>query len=425
MKVRGTRDLFGIEYELFNKIKNEFNVVANRYDASFIHLSALETKEVVARTSGADSDIVSKEMFFVSHISTGNTQEKASGNEHDNIILKPEGTASAIRALYDLGIKMQEPLRIAYADRMYRYCRPQKGRLREFHQVGIEFFGSGYLIDIEAIAIAVDFLKSLHLLEYVTLNINTIGGPESRAEYAKALYIYFNQHKDAIEYLHTNPLRTLDKLSEDEKSKMLDMPSIYDYLTENDKKYFENVLDGLKALGINFKVNNSIIRGLDYYSHVVFEFTTQSTTAQNTVLAGGRYDKLIEEISNINNNGDRQSNSAIGWAAGIERLMLLHSEFIHSESYAYKQAVALINLECDQYALTMCQRLRMHVSVNIISVNKLKKGLDMANKLGYVHVVVCGENEIQSGKYMYKNLSSSEQKILNIEELIKVLCERI
>ncbi len=309
---------------------------------------------------------------------------------------------------------MQEPLKIAYIERMYRYCRPQKGRLREFHQVGTEFFGQHYTIDIQAISMAVSFLSKLKLLEYVVLNLNTIGGPDTRAKYSIELGQYFEQNKDKIAYLHTNPLRTLDKLSDAEKASLADMPIIYDYLTTADKEYFQNILNGLDMLGIKYQINNSIVRGLDYYSHIVFEFTTSATTAQNTVLAGGRYDKLISEISS------NQSNSAIGWGAGIERLMILSQECL-ADKILDKASVLFINMNCDFHALSVCNRLREYIGINMITVDKLKTGLNIANKHKYVHVIICGEQELQSGKMLYKNMHTSDQKNCSIDEMIELL----
>lgn len=419
MRIRGTKDLFGQEYDLFQYIVQTFYSIAKKYDVKFLQTSSLESYDVIVRTSGADSDIVSKEMFFAKYLNDTSKiagTDDASSEDKDYIVLKPEGTAPAIRALDDLHVQMQTPLRVGYMDRMFRYCRPQKGRLREFHQVGVEFFGEDYLIDLQNICMAVDFLQAIKLFDHLTLNINTVGGPESRALYAKELGIYFEKNKHLISYLHTNPLRTLDKLSDIEKVQMPDMPNIIDFISAEDKKYFDKITDGLDSIGVKYTINSSIVRGLDYYSHIVFEFTTKSNTAQNTVLAGGRYDHLIKQIS------QHQDMSAIGWGAGIERLMILCQE-CDVVPVTQTNNILLINLNCDIHCVHLLRTLQKHLtnSVNMISVSKLSKGLDIANKSGYTHVIICGENEMTSQQYTYKHMSQHIQRIFPIGELVEYI----
>lgn len=422
MRIRGTQDLFGQEYELFQYIVQTFYRIAKKYDVKFLQTSTLVSYDTIVRTSGADSDIVSKEMFFAKYLKdTTKTEqeikiEQEVSDEKDDIILKPEGTAPAIRALHDMNVHMCTPLRIGYLDRMFRYCRPQKGRLREFHQVGVEFFGEDYLIDLQNICLAVEFLKALKLLDHLTLNINTIGGVESRAIFSKALGEYFIQHKHLIKHWHNNPLRILDKLTDIEKVQMPDMPNIIDFINEDDRVYFDKITDGLDSLGIQYKINSSIVRGLDYYSHIVFEFTTQSKTAQNTVLAGGRYDNLIKQIS------QHQDMSAIGWGAGIERLMILCQE-CNVQPVMQTENILLINMGCDMHCLQLLHTLQQHLTnpINMITVNKLGKGLDMANKSGYTHVIICGENEMHSQQYTYKHMTQHIQRVFPIGELVEYI----
>lgn len=414
MRIRGTRDLFGQEYDLFQYIVQTFYSIARKYDVKFLQTSSLEAYDTIVRTSGADSDIVSKEMFFAQYLKEKtDTSQDSDANTNDKIILKPEGTAPAIRALDDLHVQMNSPLRVGYLDRMFRYCRPQKGRLREFHQVGVEFFGEDYMIDMQNICMAVDFLKAIKLFDHLTLNINTIGGPESRAIYSKELGKYFESHKHLIKYLHTNPLRTLDKLSDIEKVQMPDMPDIIDFISAEDRQYFDKITDGLDSLGIKYTINSSIVRGLDYYSHIVFEFTTRSNTAQNTVLAGGRYDNLIKQIS------QHQDMSAIGWGAGVERLMILCQE-CNVVPEIQVNNILLINLNCDMHCMHLLRTLQKHLSngINMITANHLSKGLDIANKSGYTHVIICGENEMTLQKYTYKNMKEHRQHVFPVGELI-------
>lgn len=405
MSIRGTKDWYDKDYASINKIRQVFDQLCQKYDLQSISTSILEDKKTILRTSGEDSDICSKEMFQVSHMGD---------SEDSDMILRPEGTAPAIRALSEMNISMQAPLKIGYFDKMYRYCRPQKGRLREFHQAGVEFFGKHPLIDVESIAMAVNMLSELKVLEHVTLNINTIGSGETRHDYAKKLGIYFEQNKDKIAYLHQNPLRTLDKLTEAEKLTLHDMPKIIDMLSIHDKEYFEQVLSGLDQLNIKYQINHSIVRGLDYYSHIVFEFTTNSSTAQNAVLAGGRYDNLINQIDG------KQDQSAIGWATGIERLLLLIEEFAPITPEP-NNSVLVINLNCDSYALECVQTLRKLYSTTLYNTDNLSKGLKYANKMQFKHVIICGEDEMNTNTYTYRNFSTGEQEIIRDIEKFELL----
>lgn len=310
---RGTRDIYGADLAAFKQVENTAREFAKRYGFGEIQTPIFESTEVFCRGVGETSDIVSKEMYTFTD----------RGGE--SFTLRPEGTAGVVRAFISEGMEQNQPVKLMYAGPMFRYERPQKGRYRQLHQVGVEILGAATpQTDVEVLCLAWDFLSALGLQKYIRLELNTLGDVESRTAYRDALVAYFSDFKDKLSEdsrvrLEKNPLRILDSKDEGDKKIVENAPKMTDFLNEESKKFFDAVQDGLNALGIPFVVNPRLVRGLDYYRHTVFEFVTDSLGAQGTVLAGGRYDGLVQQLGGSQTAG-------IGFGAGIDRLALLVAE---------------------------------------------------------------------------------------------------
>ncbi len=311
--VRGTRDLIGEEQRRHQHVIDTGRRIAATYGFDEWATPVFEDTRVFARTLGETSDVVTKEMY---------TFEDRGG---DSITLRPENTAGVCRALVSNGLTQSLPQKVFYAGPMFRYERPQKGRYRQFHQIGVELIGPAEpLADAEAIACGWDILQALGVAEDTTLEINTLGDDESRTTYRAALVAYFSARKaglseDSLTRLERNPMRILDSKDERDKRIVADAPAIHPYLTEQAAAFYAALQRYLRQFAVPFVENPRIVRGLDYYSHTAFEFVTARLGAQGTVLAGGRYDGLVAEMGG-------PPTPAVGWAAGIERLAMLLGE---------------------------------------------------------------------------------------------------
>ena len=272
-----------------------------------------EFTDVFARTLGDVSDIVTKEMY---------TFQDRGG---ESLTLRPENTAGVVRAFLSNGLSQHVPLKLFYRGSMFRYERPQKGRLRQFHQVGVELLGVAEpLADVEVIALGADFLGTLGLDDKVVLELNTLGDSESRLAYRGVLVEYLQAHRDrlsedSLTRLDRNPLRVLDSKDERDRAVVTDAPLITDSLNAASREFFDELTSLLGQIGVGYHLNPKLVRGLDYYCHTTFEFTTEALGAQGAVLAGGRYDGLVEQMGGPATPGT-------GWAAGVERLMMLIDE---------------------------------------------------------------------------------------------------
>ena len=311
--VRGTYDLYGMPKRKAKKVVEIASTEVEKYGFEEIETPIFEFTEVFARNLGDTSDIVTKEMY---------TFQDRGG---ESLTLRPEGTAGVVRAFISEGMQQNLPVKLYYTGPMFRYERPQKGRQRQFTQFGVEMLGvETPQADVEVIAMAYNFLKKLGLTDCVVVEINSLGDQESRDQYRSKLISYLRDHLDELstesrERLERNPLRVLDSKEECDKVVVENAPLYADSLNETSKNFFEEVLKGLDLLEIPYRVNNRLVRGLDYYSHTVFELVTDKLGAQGTVLAGGRYDGLVQEMGGGNVPG-------IGWACGVERLSMLLGE---------------------------------------------------------------------------------------------------
>ncbi|MFI3256582.1 MAG: histidine--tRNA ligase [Psittacicella sp.] len=308
--IRGMKDVLPAEVKNWNFIENIFQEVLSSFNYKEIRFPILEKTELFTRAVGEGTDVVTKEMYdFIDK-----------SNEH--ITLRPEGTSSCVRALIENNLYYNSTQKLWYLGPMFRYERPQKGRLRQFHQLGIETFGvESYIADAEIITICYEIFKKLDILDHLNLELNSLGDKEERANHKKALVSYFNEHfneldEDSKKRLSMNPLRILDSKNQDMTDLLKNAPKILDYLEPASKERFEKLCLLLDDLKISYTINTRLVRGLDYYTHTVFEWTTQALGSQGTVCGGGRYDNLIEMFIGKKVPG-------IGFGMGIERLLLL------------------------------------------------------------------------------------------------------
>ena len=305
--VRGTQDLLPEAMRRHRQVIEAARMTAELYGFAEIATPIFEFTDVFARPIGEGTDIVSKEMY---------TFEDRGGEE---ITLRPENTAGVVRSILSNGLVQSAPLKFFYEGPMFRYERPQKGRFRQFHQIGVELIGVAQpQADIEVIALGCRVLRALGIENRTVLEINTLGDPESRVAYRHALTAYFSDHvselsQDSLRRLERNPLRIFDSKDESDNRVAADAPSFAEYLTAESQDFFVRVRDGLDALDIRYQINPRLVRGLDYYTHTAFEFVTSDLGAQGTVMGGGRYDGLVELMGGPALPG-------VGWAAGIERL---------------------------------------------------------------------------------------------------------
>lgn len=396
-RVRGTRDLMPEEKRRFRFAERCGLDIAARYGFGEMETPMFEFSEVFHRGLGETSDVISKETYSF---------EDRGG---DRLTLRPEGTAGVARAFVSEGLAQNLPLKLAYCGPMFRYERPQKGRYRQFYQIGVESLGfESPLADVEVLALAHDYLGALGLGAAVELEINTLGDSDSRRVYRETLVTYLQGHREALSAdskirLEKNPMRILDSKDEGDRAIIANAPALSASLNDSSRVFFDRVLKGLDALGMKYRVNERLVRGLDYYCHSVFEFTTTQLGAQGTVLAGGRYDGLIELMGGPRTPG-------VGWAAGIDRLAeLMSAELLPTES----DLIALIPADDagELACLSIAHELRIAGRrVELILAGNVGKKMKKANGMNAAWALIIGESEVASGQITCKNLRSGEQK---------------
>ncbi|RME63829.1 MAG: histidine--tRNA ligase [Alphaproteobacteria bacterium] len=404
--VRGTRDLFGIEAWRHQAIIERFRALATRYRYQPIDPPIFEFTPVFARTLGDASDIVAKEMYSF---------EDRGG---ESITLRPEFTAGIARAYLSGGLQQFAPLKLYAYGPAFRYERPQKGRYRQFHQIDAEIIGAAEpQADAELIALAAALLEDLGLASKVTLLLNSLGDGASRAAYRQALVNYFSAHaaalsEDSRTRLARNPLRILDSKDEGDRRLIADAPLMADYMTPAARDFFATLCDRLHALGIGYVHDQRLVRGLDYYCHTAFEFVTDALGAQGTVLAGGRYDGLIEMMGGPSTPG-------VGWAAGIERLAMLAALPCDATRPV---AVVPVSATADAAAMVLaCDLRRAGLVVEHAFRGNVKKRLKRANEAKARFAVLIGEEELAAGSLTLKDLDSGEQQTLPRQRVIEQL----
>jgi histidyl-tRNA synthetase len=406
--VRGTHDLLPADAARFRHIITQALGVAAQYGYGEIATPIFEFSDVFHRTLGDTSDVVTKETYSFTD----------RGGE--SLTLRPEFTASIARAFISNGLQDQLPLKFFYAGPAFRYERPQKGRQRQFHQIGAELLGvDSPQGDLETIALAYHVLTVLGLKDKVKLEINTLGDKASRDNYRTALVEYFRAHaaklcEDSTLRLERNPLRILDSKDEGDRAVIAGAPRMQDHLSTAAQAYFAAVEAGLGALGIGFERNERLVRGLDYYNHTVFEFTTDQLGAQGTVLAGGRYDGLIELMGGPATPG-------IGWAAGIERLAAL-MEFEGRITHARPVAVVPLGDEAQSDALALAQQLREEgFTVDIAYKGNMSNRMKKAARNRACAVLLVGGESWARKAVDVKDMDAATQQEVRLLDLISAL----
>ena len=396
--VRGTHDLAAEEMRRHRHVIEHARALAARYGFAEVATPIFEFSDVFRRTLGDTSDVVTKEMY---------TFTDRGGTE---ITLRPENTAGVARALIGGAFGQSRPVKCFYAGPMFRYERPQKGRLRQFHQIGVELIGAAEpLADIEVIALGAHLLSALGVLEKVTLEINTLGDEDSRRAYRTALVAHLQAHEDALseesrQRLQRNPLRVLDSKDEGDRAVLADAPEIDAHLSPDAAAVFDAVCEGLSGLGIAFTRNARLVRGLDYYCHTAFEFTTEALGAQGAVLAGGRYDGLVETMGGPPTPG-------VGWAGGIERLAALVDEVGGAVAPPPRPiAVVPLGARAEAAALGLVQRLRHEgFTMELTYRGSLSKRLKRADQARAAAALIMGEDEMERGVVTVRDLDSGAQ----------------
>ncbi len=392
--VRGTHDLLPEEARRHQYVIATFRDLAERYGYGQIETPIFEFTEVFDRSLGETTDVVTKEMY---------TFQDRGG---DSLSLRPEPTAGIARAFISGGLAQHLPLKFFAYGPMFRHERPQKGRLRQFHQLDIEVLGVPEpQADIEVIALGAHLLEILGVRQKVTLELNTLGDTESRTAYRDVLVDYFSGHEaglseDSRMRLKRNPLRILDSKDEGDRKIIVNAPQMGDYLNQVSKDFFQKVKDGLDALGQTYTVNDRLVRGFDYYTHTAFEFTTTLLGAQSAVIGGGRYDHLIEYMGG-------PSTAGIGWGCGIERLVMLLDE-----PPALERPVAIIPVGADgeTEALVLTQQLRRAgIKSDLGFRGNVGKRMKQANKVNARIAVLVGGDELARGAVAVRDLDTGEQ----------------
>ena len=404
--VRGVHDLLPDILHKQNLVINEGLKISEKYCYQQIETPIFEFAEVFTKPLGKTSDIVTKENYIFKDRS------------EDELMLRPEGTSGVVRAFLNAGLTQDIPKRYSYYGPMFRYERPQKGRLRQFKQFGIECIGiNSSMADVEVISLGHAFLEKLNILDKINLKINTLGDSETRLRYRKALVDYLNDYKselsnESIKRLSENPLRILDSKNETDKKILINAPNIIDYLNEVSQERFEKVCSGLSALKIKYKIDKNLVRGLDYYCHTAFEFITSDLGSQGTVLAGGRYDGLAKMLGGVDTAG-------VGWAAGVDRLSLMINE-----EFANKPDLVLMAVSENLEPLLMPIMKKLvdkGLKVEILITGNMSKKFKRANKVDASYAIILGEEELSNNIIKLKNLIIGSERLITLDEAIKVI----
>ena len=405
--VRGTKDIIGEEAKKYTYISNVAQKMFENYGYNFVKTPIFEETELFKRGIGEATDVVEKEMYTF----------KDRGDR--SITLRPENTASLVRCYLENAIYAKEEIsRFYYNGSMFRYERPQAGRQREFNQIGLEVFGEkSPKVDAEVIAIGYKFLEKLGISD-LEVKINSVGSKESRTIYREKLIEHFSKHLDDMcddckDRINRNPLRLLDCKVDKDKDFYKSAPNIIDFLFEDERKHYEDVKKYLDVFGIKYTEDPTLVRGLDYYSSTVFEIVTNKLGSQGTVLGGGRYDNLLKEL------GDKDI-PAFGFAAGVERMMMLVDEYPKDIPDVY---IAWLGDSTVETAMKIAEDLRKNdIKVYVDYSSKgMKSHMKKADKLETRYCVILGEDELNKGIVLLKDFSTREQKEVKIQEIINYI----
>lgn len=400
--IRGMNDLLPEDTSVWQQVEKVLRETVGSYGYSEMRMPIVEQTNLFCRAIGEVTDVVEKEMY---------TFEDRSG---DSLSLRPEGTAGCVRAALEHSLIYNQEQRLWYMGPMFRHERPQKGRYRQFHQLGVEVFGiDGPDIDAEIISLTHDLWVKLGIADQLCLELNTLGNAQERQVYKENLVKFLEAHFDDLDEdskrrTHTNPLRVLDSKDEKVQEILKDAPMLMDFLGEESRSHFEKLQSLLTSMGISFKINNRLVRGLDYYNLTVFEWTTTALGAQGTVCGGGRYDGLVEQLGG-------KATKAVGFGLGLERLMLLLTTL---EKVAPKSQVDVYvcgmgeNVEAAQ--LLLCKELRAALPgvgiMNHCGGGNFKKLLKRADKVQAKVTVIIGEEELKNNTLTIKDMATTNQE---------------
>ena len=409
---RGTHDLIGEEQRRHQQVIDAARHIAALYGFEEWATPVFEDTRVFSRSLGDTSDVVTKEMYSFTD----------RGGE--SVTLRPENTAGVCRALVSNGLtQLNLPRKVFYAGPMFRYERPQKGRYRQFHQIGIEVLGAAEpLADAEVIACGWHIQQDLGIAEGTVLEVNTLGDRPSREAYRAALVEYFTAHKDRLSEdsrmrLEKNPLRILDSKDRNDQALMAGAPTIHQHLTAEASAFYDGLRRHLDAFKVPYRENPRIVRGLDYYNHTAFEFVTDRLGAQGTVMGGGRYDGLVEQMGGPNT-------PSVGWAAGVERLSLLLEAAGLTPAAPRAVAVIPVGEAAEAAAIGLLQQLRgAGLVAEMAYRGNLKRRMERANRVKAAAAVILGEDELAKGVVVVRNLDGGTQAEVPLDGLIAALAE--
>ena len=410
--IRGMNDCSPTESPLWQWIEGQVRQILSSYGYSEVRMPIVESTPLFARAIGEVTDVVSKEMYTF-------------WDNDEQLTLRPEGTAGCVRAAIEHGWIYNNEQRLWYMGPMFRHERPQKGRYRQFHQAGVEVFGIATPeIDAELIILTARLWKALGIDQHVSLQLNSIGSLEARANYRSALVAFLENHQDLMneeekERLVKNPLRILDTKNQALQDVLDGAPKLLDYLDDESREHFAQLCGLLDAVGIQYEINPKLVRGLDYYNKTVFEWVTSALGAQGTVCGGGRYDGLVEQLGG-------HATSGVGFAMGLERLVLLVQEV--NKSIPVKSAVDIYVVYQGEgttlAAFQLAEKLRSelpHLSTMLhCSGGNFKKQFRRADKSGATLALVLGESEVQTNQVVVKHLlGAAEQQTIDVDNLIE------
>ena len=417
--IRGMNDILPTQSPIWQKVEAVLRSSVSAFGYSEIRTPIVESTDLFKRSIGEVTDIVEKEMY---------TFEDRNG---DSLTLRPEGTASTVRAGNEYGLLYNQEQRLWYMGPMFRHERPQKGRYRQFHQFGVEVYGIGSAdIDAEVLMLSARLWEQLGIKDHVALELNTLGDPAERAAYRDALIAFLEQHKDKLDEdsqrrMYSNPLRVLDSKDAQVQAILADAPALMDYLGEDTKTHFSTLCELLDAVGIQYTINPRLVRGLDYYNRTVFEWVTTSLGSQGTVLAGGRYDGLVGQLGG-------KDTPAVGFAMGLERIVLLLETLELTNDIAAEVDVYVTAMgdNCLVEAIKVAAELRQQLpTLKVMSHcggGNFKKQMKRADKSGAQYAIIIGENEIANNQVAIKPLrNNNEQQLVARTELVTKIAELI
>ena len=405
------KDLFGEELNKHQYLSQIFRKLCIFYNYEEIATPLVEHIQIFNRSLGETSDIVSKEMYNF----------KDQGDDH--LVLRPEGTAALARAYISNNFQQKLINKYFYIGSMFRRERPQSGRLRQFNQFGLEFFGTRNIMsDLEIILVADNFLSEVGIRDNLRLELNSLGNTESREKYVKSLTEFFIKNKghlseESLRRLDKNPLRILDSKNSEDLQIIKECPKINSFFDKESRDFFDGITNGLNQLGIKFQLNPSLVRGLDYYNHTAFEYKTFEEKSQNTVLAGGRYDSLVKMLGGDESTG-------VGWAAGIERIAL---NLVLKSKEKLKISFFSNSPHFDFDVMNIIKNLKPieNLQINFMNSGNFKKKLSRADKLKSFACIILAEDEWKEKKLIWKDLINNSQETFHLDKIEEFLNHKL